>query len=298
MHTNRPETLITLEPGLRRVLAPNPSHMTYWGTNSYILGEGRVAVLDPGPADPTHLDALLGALKPGETVSHILVTHSHRDHSPLSRALAEATGAPVYAFGDSQAGRSDVMKRLVTEGLGDSSEGIDYEFSPDEILADGDVVSGQDWALEAIWTPGHLSNHLCFVWDDAVFSGDHVMGWAPSMVSPPDGDLTAFMASTERLAKRRDRVFYSGHGDPIADPAARTQWLLDHRRKREKAIMVALSQGHQTLAALTSVVYADTPKNMHPAASRSLFAHLIDLIEQSRVTAEPNISAAADFRLI
>ena len=298
MHPNRPETLVTLEPGLRRVLAPNPSHMTYWGTNSYILGEGRVAVLDPGPEDPKHLDALLGALKPGETVSHILVTHSHRDHSPLSRPLAAATGAPVYAFGDSQAGRSEVMKRLVTKGLSDSSEGIDHEFAPDEILADGDVVSGQDWSLKALWTPGHLGNHLCFEWNDAVFSGDHVMGWAPSMVSPPDGDLTAFMASTERLAKRRDRVFYSGHGNPIENPAERTQWLLTHRRKREKAIVAALSQGHTTLDALTSVVYADTPKNMHPAASRSLFAHLIDLTEQSRVTTGSEISIAAEFKLI
>jgi len=298
MHPDRPETLVTLEPGLRRVLAPNPSHMTYWGTNSYILGEGRVAVLDPGPANPEHLDALLGALAPGETVSHILVTHTHNDHSPLSRPLAEATGAPVYAFGNSLAGRSDVMKRLASEGLTGGGEGIDLEFAPDEILADGDVVSGQDWAVEALWTPGHIGNHLCFVWGDAVFSGDHVMGWAPSLVSPPDGDLTAFMASTERLANRRDRVFYSGHGAPIEDPAARTRWLLDHRRSRENAIVDALSQGHSTLAALTSVVYADTPKNMHPAASRNLFSHLIDLIEQSRVTAEPQIAPGAEFRLI
>ncbi|MGB8621685.1 MAG: MBL fold metallo-hydrolase, partial [Paracoccaceae bacterium] len=214
------------EPGLRLVLAPNPSPMTYWGTNTYLLGTGYVAVIDPGPASDAHLEAILGALAPGERISHILVTHSHVDHSTLAPALSCATGAPVLAFGDSAAGRRADLAALT--GLG-GGEGVDRAFSPDERLADGDIVRGQGWSVTALWTPGHMGNHMCFAWGEALFTGDHVMGWASSMVSPPDGDLTAFMTSLERLATRRDRIFYPAHGAPVRDPAARLAELIAHR---------------------------------------------------------------------
>jgi glyoxylase-like metal-dependent hydrolase (beta-lactamase superfamily II) len=295
MTQTRPETIQTLEPGLRRVLAPNPSPMTYWGTNTYILGEGSVVVIDPGPADRIHLEAIKSALKPGETVSHILVTHSHLDHSPLAPLLARETGAPVLAFGDSQAGRSAVMRRLSLHKAIGGGEGVDAEFRPDETLVDGAEIIGAGWSIRAIWTPGHFGNHLCFAWKDAVFSGDHVMGWASSLVSPPDGDLTAFMASTRKLAARSDRIFYPGHGAPIADPKARIDWLIGHRETREAAILAALSGKARTVQNLTVEVYHDTPAALLPAAERNLFAHLVDLTERGIVRARPALSFTADF---
>ena len=287
-----------LEPGIRRVLAPNPSPMTHWGTNSYIVGEGRVAVIDPGPSDRAHLQAILDALQPGETVSHILVTHSHLDHSPLARPLAEATGAPVLAFGDSCAGRSEVMKRLAAAGLAGGGEGVDREFAPDEFPADGADIDGADWRLTAIWTPGHFGNHLSFACNDAVFTGDHIMGWASSLVSPPDGDLTAFMASTEKLAGRGDRIFYPGHGAPVGDPTARANWLLQHRRGRESAILTALTQGPMTVKALTAQIYTDVEPRLMPMAERNVFAHLIDLCGRSRVQPAPELTLTAVFSLL
>ena len=295
MTHRRPPRVDVLEPGLRRVLAPNPSPMTHWGTNSYILGEGRVAVIDPGPDDPDHYRAILSALNPGEIVSHIFVTHSHLDHSPLARPLAEATGAPVLAFGDSRAGRSKVMTALAARGNVGGGEGIDAAFQPTEVMADGAEVAGEGWKLTALWTPGHLGNHLSFAWQDIVFTGDHVMGWASSLVSPPDGDLTAFMASTRMLAGRQDRVFYPGHGAPIDNPQARANWLLDHRKTREAAIVAALSGTPQTIPALTAQIYHDTPPALLPAAERNLFAHLIDLAGRGLVDADPDLSLTARY---
>ena len=254
----RPKILTRPENGIRCVLAPNASPMTYWGTNSYIVGEGQVAIIDPGPDDPTHLTALLDALEPGESVSHIFVTHSHVDHSPLARTLSAQTGAPVLAYGDSQAGRSSVMAKLVKQGMTDGGEGIDRDFSPDIKMQDGECVSGDSWALSAIWTPGHIGNHLCFAWGDRVFTGDHIMGWASSLVSPPDGDLTDFMASLHRLADHPARVYYPGHGAPVTDPASRRQWLIDHRLDREKSIIATLTAGPQTVRAITESIYVDT----------------------------------------
>ncbi len=272
-----------LEPGIRRILAPNPSPMTYWGTNTYVVGTGRVAVIDPGPADDTHLRAILDGLAPGEQVSHILVTHAHLDHSPLARPLAEATGAPILAYGDAMAGRSDVMIDLVARGMTTGGEGVDAEFFPDQVIADGQLIQGDDWALTAIWTPGHFANHLSFAMKDAVFTADHVMGWASSLVSPPDGDLTAFMASCHRLAARDDRIYYPGHGDPVLDPAARIQWLITHRLGREADILAALDGAAKNIPTLTRMIYTDTPPALLGAAERNVFAHLIDLIARGLV---------------
>ncbi len=233
----RPGEALTLEPGLRLVLAPNASPMTERGTNTFILGEGAVCVIDPGPADPAHMRAILGALAPGERIAQILVTHAHKDHSPLARPLAEATGAPVLAFGDAQSGRSARMTALAAAGLG-GGEGVDTGFAPDETLRDGLSFTVGGGRIRAVHTPGHLGNHMCFQWGDALFTGDHVMGWAPSVVSPPEGDLTDFMASLDRIEALGALRCYPGHGAPVADglaPCARA--LRTHRLGRETAIL-------------------------------------------------------------
>lgn len=287
-----------LEPGLRRVLAPNPAPMTFRGTNTYLLGQGDVAVIDPGPDRPEHLRAILDALEPGERIGHILVTHSHVDHSPLARALAAATGAPVLGFGDSAAGIAPDMIRLGESGRAGGGEGIDAAFRPDIRLADGETLRVAGRVLTAIWTPGHLGNHLCLAWGDALFTGDHVMGWASSMVSPPDGDLTAFMASCRKLQGRSERVFYPGHGAPVTAPGDRLAWLIAHREARSRQILAALEGGAQDIPALTGAIYTEVPAALLPAAARNVFAHLIDLWRQDRVRAEPDLSQKARFSLV
>lgn len=294
---SRPETCTRLAPDLRRIIAPNPSPLTLWGTNTYILGSGNVAVIDPGPDAPAHMAAIIGAIGPGERISHIFVTHSHMDHAPLARPLADATGAQTYAFGQIEDGRSPVMRRLAAAGLVGGGEGADADFTPDHRLADGERVAGGDWEITALWTPGHCANHMCFEFGDAAFSGDLVMGWATSIVSPPDGDLTDFMASCTRLAGRGHQVLYPGHGDPVADPAGRIAWLLAHRRAREAAILAALADGPATIAALTARIYADTPPALHPAAMRNVLAHIIDLEQKTTVRALPALTLDAEFAL-
>lgn len=290
-----PGVVEQIEPGIRRILAPNPSPMTFRGTNTYLVGEGEVALIDPGPADPEHQRAILNALSQGERISHIFVTHSHLDHSPLAAPLAEATGAPVCAFGDSRAGRSALMERLAANGLAGGGEGVDPGFNPHERLVDGLAVEGGTWSLTALWTPGHFGNHLSFAFGDAVFTGDHVMGWASTLISPPDGDLAAFLASGERLASRGDRVFYPGHGSPITSPAERMRWLISHRRSRELEILERLDSNGNNIPELTRSIYAGTPSALLPAAERNVFAHLIDLHEKKLVTAEPHLSPDSRF---
>ncbi|NSY38117.1 MBL fold metallo-hydrolase [Leisingera sp. ANG59] len=286
-----------LEPGLRRILAPNPSPMTYRGTNTYVLGTGGLAVIDPGPDSDTHLKAILAAVQPGQQITHIIVTHSHLDHSPLARGLSQATGAPVYAFGGPQAGRSEVMSGLAADGLAGGGEGIDREFSPDVTVADGEVISGSGWELEVIHTPGHLGNHIALAWKDACFTADHVMGWASSLVSPPDGDLTDFMASCRRLRQRDWRIFHAGHGAPISDPARRLDWLIAHRESREAAILAALAQAPATARSLAEQIYTDTPPALLKAAERNVFAHLVDLTGRGRTAPQSPLSASSVFAL-
>lgn len=270
------------EPGLRMILAPNPSPMTLWGTNTWLIGAGDVAVIDPGPADERHLAAILAALRPGERITHIFVTHAHLDHSPLARPLALATGAPVLAFGDARAGRSQRMQDIGEIGGG---EGLDPEFAPDLQLSDGETTSGSDWELQAIHTPGHLGGHLCFAWGDRLFTGDHIMGWAPSLVSPPDGDMSDYMASLERIGRRNWTCGYSAHGAVIDDPGTRIAGLIAHRRGREASILAALEEP-AGLDVLLLRVYADAPPALLPAAKRNLLAHLIDLVHRGLAVAE------------
>ena len=286
---------IELGDGLRRILAPNASPMTYRGTNTYLLGKTDIAVIDPGPDDPAHLSAILAAIGPKQRVSHIIVTHTHVDHSPLARALSAATGAPVLAYGDAQAGRSAVMHDLALTGLAGGGEGIDAGFRPDQTVQDAQIITGTDWSLEVIHTPGHLGNHIALGWGQACFTADHVMGWASSLVSPPDGDLTDFMASCHRLRARDWQVFHAGHGAPITDPAGRLDWLIAHRSGRETEILSALSRGPATAHTLARLIYTDTPSIFLPAAERNVLAHLIDLTGKSIVSPTGPLAATATF---
>ncbi|SLN36789.1 Hydroxyacylglutathione hydrolase [Roseivivax jejudonensis] len=284
-----------LAPGLRRVLAPNPSPMTFRGTNTYLVGDAEIAVIDPGPADDAHRDAILRAVGPSARVAAILVTHAHLDHSPLARALASETGAPVLAYGDARAGRSPAMQRLAAAGALGGGEGVDLGFVPDRELGDGAVVETAEWRIEAHHTPGHFGNHLSFSWGDILFTGDLVMGWASSLVSPPDGDVTDFMASLERLAARRWSVFHPGHGAPVAEPGARLAALAAHRRAREAQILQALTSGPADASGLAAAIYTDTPAALHPAAARNVLAHLIDLAGKNRIEALDPLGPDARF---
>ncbi len=271
-----PGVPVRLAPGIRLVLAPNPSPMTERGTNTWLLGEGRVTVLDPGPDLPAHLAAIMAALAPGERIERIVVSHSHVDHSPAARPLADATAAPVLAFGDARAGRSARMQRLGGLGL-DGGEGVDRDFRPDERLADGDALDIGGASLRVLHTPGHLGNHLSFLWGRALFSGDTVMGWAPSLVSPPDGDLTDFMRSLDRLEALGDTRLYPGHGTLVADGPGRIRALRAHRLGREAAIRAAIADGAANAEAIVAQVYTDVPQALLPGALRNVLAHLIDL---------------------
>ena len=230
-------------------------------------------------------------------MTQILVTHSHLDHSPLARPLAEMTGAPVIAFGNATAGRSDIMRDLVARGLTSGGEGVDAEFVPDICVTDKERFEAGGKEIEVIWTPGHFSNHISFAMDNIVFTGDHVMSWASSLVSPPDGDLTAFMTSCETLANRNDRIYYPAHGPVITDPYARIDWLIAHRKSREADILRTMSDGQPwSIPALTRAIYTDTPKALIPAAERNVFAHLIDLSTRKMVTASSQLSTHAEFQ--
>jgi hydroxyacylglutathione hydrolase len=285
---------VALAPGLRRVLAPNPGPMTHWGTNTYLLGNECLAVIDPGPDDPRHLAALRAAIA-GRAVSHILVTHAHLDHSRLAGPLARETGAPVLAFGGARAGRSAVMTQLARAGPIAGGEGVDADFAPDHRLSDGDEVAGDGWALRALHTPGHMGNHLCFLWGDTAFSGDHVMGWATSLVSPPDGDLTDFMASLARLAETGVQRLWPGHGAPVQDAQARIAALKTHREDRTAQIRAALAQAPGTPAEITARVYTDLPAALRPAAERNVLAHLVALCQSGQARSQGPLTAATPF---
>lgn len=298
-----PEVAEEILPGIRRILCNNPSPFTFRGTNTYLVGQGSgIAVIDPGPLDQTHMAAILAALGPGQHVSHILTTHAHGDHTPLARPLAEATGAPVLAYGPATRGQSEVMRRLAEQGGLGGGEGMDVDFVPDHALEDGEVIEGDGWRLMALWTPGHHCNHLAFDCDlvagfGTVFSGDHVMAWSTSIVSPPDGDLTQFRASCTRLAAVSPARLLPGHGAPVADPRARIRWLLAHRDAREAAILGELRQGPADAATLAARIYTDTPPTLMPAAARNVLAHLVDLLQGGRVRALSALSPGTRFAL-
>jgi glyoxylase-like metal-dependent hydrolase (beta-lactamase superfamily II) len=260
--------------------------LTGTGTNSWLVGEGDIAVIDPGPALPGHQAAILAALQPRERITHIIVTHTHLDHSALARPLAMATGAVVMGFGPFDSGRSPAMQAHAARGMPDGGEGIDRSFAPDRALADGDRVDGASWSFRVIHTPGHAATHICLAMGTHLFSGDQVMGWSSSLISPPDGDMAAYMGSLTRLGAEDWSVAHPGHGPDILDPAARIVSLTAHRHQREAALLAALDAGPMTITALTAAVYHDTAQAMHRAASRNVLAHVIDLLETNRVTCD------------
>jgi glyoxylase-like metal-dependent hydrolase (beta-lactamase superfamily II) len=273
---------------VRRVVANNPGPYTYHGTCTYLVGRGQVGVVDPGPDDPAHLDAILAALASGERISHILVTHTHRDHSPAAPQLQARTGAPIYGFGPpSRLDDPDPTRVVFHDPDADPpssepppSRERERDFRPDFQLRDGDVVEVDDWSLDVVHTPGHATNHLCYLVreEGALCTGDHVMGWSTSVVSPPDGNLAEYMASLERLLERpQDRRYLPGHGPPVTDPQSFVRALVAHRRERTAQILDALTAGPATIAELVPRLYADRPKHIWAAASSSVYAHLLHL---------------------
>jgi glyoxylase-like metal-dependent hydrolase (beta-lactamase superfamily II) len=271
--------LVPLSPLVSRLLAPNPGPFTFKGTGVHIIGAGRqVAVIDPGPALPGHIAALKQALGTRQ-VSHILVTHTHRDHSPAAAALKAWSGAQIYGVTSPAATAS-------AEGLVD--EAHDHDFAPDITVSDGMLIGGEGFLLECVATPGHTANHMCYalVQEKALFSGDHVMGWSTSVMAPPDGDMGAYLASLEKLAARDERIFYPTHGSPIADPRDWLDQLIAHRRLREAQILAALARGADTLTALVEKLYPDLAPVLRPAAAQQVAAHLQHLQARDLVSPE------------
>jgi glyoxylase-like metal-dependent hydrolase (beta-lactamase superfamily II) len=274
-----PGAVEEIAPGLRRILCPNPGPFTFRGTNTYLIGRGEVAVLDPGPADEAHLAAILRATE-GERITRILVSHTHRDHSPGAAALAAATGARSFGLGP---------HATPPEAGG---EGGDHDFRPDATLADGEAVETDDWRATALHTPGHCANHLCFALEGigvgVLFSADHVMSWSTSVVSPPDGDMAAYMASLARLAARDDRLYLPGHGPPLPDPAPFVAALAAHRLEREAKVLDALRAARRATAAeLVPAVYGpELDPRLVAGAARSLLAHLIKLTAEEEAACD------------
>lgn len=287
-----------LEENIQRIIAPNASPMTFTGTNTYLVGKEKLAVIDPGPKDLLHLHSILSAVKPNQKITHILITHSHIDHSPLSKLLKEKTGAKIYAFGNSFSGKSPTMQRLTDQGDLGGGEGLDLDFEPDILIKDNENICNSEWSFEVIHTPGHLGNHVCFGLNEQniLFSADHVMGWATSLVSPPDGDLTQFMRSLKKLStKDQYNKFYPGHGDIISNPKEIIDYIIGHRKMRESQILDELKDLSLTATKLTKAIYTDVDQSLIPAAARNVFAHLIDLGERNLVTKPENLNFASKF---
>ncbi len=264
-----------VSPLIRRVVANNPGPFTFRGTGVYIVGKGAVGVIDPGPDNPVHIEALGRALA-GERVTHIFVTHRHLDHSPAARPLAAATGAKIYASG--------IAPRFSVDDFV-AEEGDDLGFKPDIVVRDGDVFSGLDWTLEALFTPGHTSDHMCLALreENALFSGDHIMGWSTTVVSPPDGDMDAYLASLDKVQARNFATLWPTHGPPVTEVRAFIDAYRAHRMDREAQIIARLQAGQTRIKDMVPVIYADIDTRLYPAAAHSVLAHMIRLVKLGRV---------------
>jgi glyoxylase-like metal-dependent hydrolase (beta-lactamase superfamily II) len=288
-----PGVVEEVRPLVRRILCNNPSPFTFTGTVSYIVGRGKVAIIDPGPADQPHAAALLDAVR-GETVTHILVTHTHRDHSMNTAPIKAATGATVYAEGPHRASRP----RFESERHNPES-GADRDFRPDVQVRDGEVIEGEGWKLEAVTTPGHTANHLAFAWAERkmTFVGDHVMGWSTSIVAPPDGSMVDYMASLERLTTRGEDLYFSGHGPEIPDGPRYVRFLIRHRQAREASILHRLSKGEADIPTIVRAVYIGIDPRLTTAAGYSVLAHLEDLVGRRIVTTDGDPVIGGTYRL-
>ncbi len=279
-----------ITPHVRRLIAKNPSPFTFRGTGTYVIGEGNVAVIDPGPLDDAHVSALIESLA-HETVTHILITHTHMDHSPAAAPLKEATGAKTYGYGPHGAGK-------LAEGV-PVEEGGDMAFEPDVVLRDGDVIEGDGWTMEAVYTPGHTSNHLCFALKEerALFTGDHVMGWSTSIISPPDGDMTAYMDSLDKLLARDDEIYWPTHGTSIDDPKPFVHAFIEHRLERERQIVDCLEKNVSRIEDMVPLMYTELDEKMYGAAARSVFAAMQRLTDAGKVRCDGEPAIGATYSL-
>jgi glyoxylase-like metal-dependent hydrolase (beta-lactamase superfamily II) len=289
----KPDVVDEVAPGIRRILANNPGPFTFTGTLSYIVGRGKVAIIDPGPNDAAHTSALLEAVR-GETVTHIFVTHTHRDHSPAVPAIKRATGATVYAEGPHRPARP---LHIGEHNPLDSSG--DHDFRPDVALRDGEVVAGEGWTLEAVATPGHTANHMAYALKEAnaLFAGDHVMAWSTSIVAPPDGAMSDYMASLEKLKGRSETTYYPGHGPAIPDAPRFIDYYIEHRRAREASILHRLEKGETDIPTLVRAIYIGIDPRLTGAAGLSVLAHLEDLVARGVVKTDGAPSIDGSYRL-
>ncbi len=282
-----------LSPLVRRVIARNPGPFTYTGSGAYIIGSdhGPLAVIDPGPDLPDHVDALMAAIG-GAPVSHILITHTHRDHCGAAAAFAARTGAKTFGGGPHP-------RRTGNAGAPALEEGGDLGFTPDVVLADGATVEADGWSIGAVATPGHLPNHLCFALtsEGALFTGDHVMGWSTTVVAPPEGDMGDYLASLDRLLAREDEIYYPTHGAPIRNPKAFVRAIRAHRRIRDGQILDQLRRGRTHISDIVPAMYADIDPRLHPAAALNVLAHLIRLVRIGEVTCDGEPSAETAFEI-
>ena len=270
-----------LEPGIARVLAHNPSAFTYFGTQSYLLGEHEVAVVDPGPDLPEHLDALRDAIGDRKLIA-IMCTHTHRDHSPAARPLAERTGAPIIGCAP-----------LALETVGPRADAsFDGDYVPARVLQDGDTIQADGKAITAVATPGHTSNHLCFAYGDELLTGDHVMGWSTTVVVPPDGDMAAYMASLDKLRGRQDRIYYAAHGEPVRNPQQYVRHLMGHRMQRERQILKLVGEKARTIPDIVANAYPGLDPRLTAAAGGSVLAHLVDLERRGLVEQQQDLWTA------
>ncbi len=278
-----------VSPLIRRLVANNPGPFTYLGTGVYIIGRGAVAVIDPGPDDPTHIEDILRAVE-GERVTHIFVTHGHADHSPAAHPLAARTGAKVYA---------SALPVRVTESEIRMEAGDDTSFKPDIGVRDGDVFAGAGWTIEALSTPGHTSNHTAYalIEENALFPGDHIMGWSTTVISPPDGDMDDYLASLEKVRDRDYATLWPTHGPPIREVRPFIEAYIAHRLAREAQIIARLEAGDTRIPDMVAVMYADVDKRLHPAACHSVLAHMVRLVKRGLVTTQGAPSVAGEYRL-
>jgi glyoxylase-like metal-dependent hydrolase (beta-lactamase superfamily II) len=289
----RPGVVDEVRPGVRRVLCNNPSPFTFTGTVSYIVGQGNVAIIDPGPDNEAHASALLDAVK-GETVTHIFVTHTHRDHSPNTARIKAVTGATVVAEGPHRASRPYYESEKIS-----TESGADRDFRPDVTVRDGEIVSGDGWALEAVTTPGHTANHTAFAWvaRKFLFVGDHVMGWSTSIVAPPDGSMIDYMASLHKLTRRGEDLYFSGHGPEIPDAPRYVRFLIRHRQAREASILHRLAKGEADIPTMVRAIYIGIDPRLTGAAGYSVLAHLEDLVARGIVATDGDPVIGGSYRL-
>ncbi len=283
-----------LSPLIRRVICNNPGPFTFTGTGTYLIGNGQVGVIDPGPIDDAHIEAILAALEPGESISHIIITHTHGDHSPASAPLKQKTGAPIYGLTPPKSKNLEIHSDAPQ-----MEEDADDAFCPDVEVAHGSLIEGGDWSLECVFTPGHMAGHMCYALreEKALFTGDHVMGWSTSVIIPPDGSMSDYMASLDLLLARDDEIYWPTHGTCIHKPQDFVRDYIRHRKSREAQVLARLEAGDSDIRDMVKVVYAAVDKRLHPAAALSMLAHLQDLVERGVVSSDGAPTLDTKFKL-